>query len=76
MIVLIVFIGSMSTYRKVRWYHSYKGNDSIMGSYCTELLDGSLLIAQAVQDGIEYILWKGENRKEIMVPIQGTSLLK
>ena len=43
-----------------------------MGSYCTELLDGSLLIAQAVQDGIEYILWKGDNRKEIIVPIQGT----
>ena len=48
---------------KLQYFKSYKGNDSIMGSYSTELLDGTILHVQAIADGVEYIFWKnGEER--------------
>lgn len=66
------FLHSMSSEKKLQYFKSYKGNDSIMGSYSTELLDGTILIVQAVFDGVEYIFWKNGEEKVIKVSLESS----
>ena len=55
---------------KLQYFKSYKGNDSIMGSYSTELLDGTILHVQAIADGVEYIFWKNGEERIVTIPLE------
>lgn len=66
----------MSLPYPLRFYHSYRGNDSYLSSYTCRLQDGGLLIAQAVQKGVELIVSKDKNENSILIPVSSTHCAK
>ena len=44
-----------------------------MGSYCTDLADGGIFVAQAIQGGVDYIIRKDNVQREFKVLMAGSS---
>jgi len=44
-----------------------------MGSYCTDLADGGIFVAQAIQGGVDYIIRKDNVQREFKVLMTGNS---
>lgn len=61
------------SFQTLEYYHSYSGNDSAMGSYCTDLADGGIFVAQAIQGGVDYIIRKDNVQREFKVLMPGSS---
>lgn len=58
----------MSVPYPLLFYHCYKGRDSFFGTYSCVLQDGGLFIAQAVHNGIEFIIHKDGEQRVIPLP--------
>ena len=58
----------MSLPYSLQYYHSFKGNDTFLSTYTCPLQEGGILVVQAVQSGVEFIIHKDNNQKIINLP--------
>ena len=59
----------MNSHYCLQYYHSFNSCDSAQATFCCNLQDGGILIAQSVEDGIDYVIHKDGEERAFRVPI-------